>query len=122
MTTFNTSCADISDLNGSCELNSSNQITSYTSNNTQLGTTTDITNLSDPQPHAKVTFTNSVTSKKVKYKVRGTLSGSGSSITISGSAEEDDEAKKDKPGIGDYDDVWTATAVTVQPAAAAKGN
>lgn len=113
---YDTTCNALPDLNGSCELNSSNQITSYTSNNTQLGTTTDITNLSDPQPHAKITFTNSVTTKKVKYKVRGTLEEN----VISGSAEEDDDEKKDK--LGDYDDVWTATAVTVQPAAAAKGN
>jgi len=108
-----TTSSSISDLNGTCEIDSStNKITSYTSNNADLGTTTDIHDLADPQPHARVTFTNSSTSKKVKYKVRGTLSGT----TYDGSAEPDDEKKKD----GDYDDPWTATAITMQPAAAGK--
>jgi len=115
---FTTSCSAISDLDGSCEINSTtNQITSYTSSNPDLGAATEIHNLANPQPHAKLTFTSKSTGHKVKYKVQGTLSGT----SYDGSAEEDDEKKKDKHGVEDYEDTWTATAVTVQPAAAAKG-
>jgi hypothetical protein len=113
-----TTTSNLQNLNGSCEIDSTtNKITSYTSSNTDLGAATEIHELANPQPHAKLTFTSKSTGHKVKYKVQGTLNSS----NYDGSAEVDNEAKKDKHGVGDYEDTWTATAVTVQPAAAAKG-
>jgi len=115
---YTTSCSALSDLDGSCQIDSTtNKITSYTSNNADLGAATEIHDLANPQPHAKLTFTSKSTGHKVKYKVRGTPNSS----NYDGSAEVDNEVKKDKHQIGDYEDTWTATAVTIQPAAAAKG-
>lgn len=115
MATFNTSCPNISNLDGSCEIENG-EITSYTSTALNL-TTTDIKVLSGPELHVKVTFTVGPppTTIKYKYKIKANLSGK----NWTGSAELDDEEKKEI--VSDYEDSWAATSVTVQPAVAAKG-
>jgi hypothetical protein len=102
---YTVSCG-FTDLSGTCEINSSNEVTSYSCS---LGTPT-IEQLGGTGLHCKLTFTVGTPPNQTTetYHIHANPSGTG----YSGHA-------KDKDGFSDTEETWAATS-TGEPAVAAK--